>query len=160
MSDSNWTDRIVGARMSVDQEFSSRIAQSELSSQQWSLVMTATELEIENPDDPENARMVANTDKVDQIMPELENIESGMGAMGGGGAGGAGSGSGSSGGLVDSIKGALGLGGGGSGVDDAKRDAAEQLTTEYADELQTQIESNGQWDSICEAAASETSDER
>ncbi len=101
--------------------------------------------------------MVANTDKLDQIMPELENIESGMGAMGGGGAGGAGSSSGSSGGLVDSIKGALGLSGG-SGVDDAKRDAAEQLTAEYADELQAQIKSNGQWNSVCEAAASETSD--
>ncbi|RKD97996.1 DUF5799 family protein [Halopiger aswanensis] len=154
MSDADWTDRIVGARMTLDQEFSSRIAESRFSNQQWSLIMTATELEIEHADDPERARIVANTDKVDQIMPELENVDAGMGAMGGPGAGGGGGNAGgSSGGLVDSIKGALGLGGDGGGGHDAKREAAERLTQEYADELQSKLESNGKWDSIREIAA-------
>lgn len=147
MSDNSWTDRIVGERMTVDQEFSSRITNSRFSSQEWSLIMTATEFEIENPDDPENARIVANTEKIDQILPELENIRSQVGAMGGqthdsGGAGG-------SGGIVDSIKGALGMGGGsGGGSYDAEREAAETLTQEYADELQAKLESSGRWDSV------------
>lgn len=159
MSEQDWTDRIVGARMTVDQEFSSRIAESEFSNQQWSLIMTATEFEIDDPENPERAQIVANTEKLEQIMPELENVQSGMGAMGGagpGGPGGSGTGSGgSSGGLVDSIKGALGLGSGGGGGHDEKREAAERLTQEYAEELQTEIESKGRWESVCEAAATD-----
>jgi hypothetical protein len=61
--------------------------------------------------------------------------------------------SGSDGGLVDSIKGALGLGGGGGGgVDQAKLEAAEQLTQEYADELQRHLESKGKWEQVRIAA--------
>ncbi|AFZ73921.1 DUF5799 family protein [Natronobacterium gregoryi] len=150
MSERSWTDRIVGERMTVDQEFSSRIASSELSNQQWSLIMTATEFEIERPDDPDRARIVANTEQVEQIIPELENVDSGMGAMGGPGA--RGGGSSGSGGLVDSIKGALGLGGDG-GDHDEKLETAERLTEEYARELQTHLEENGRWDSVREAVA-------
>ncbi len=149
MSDTSWTDRIVGARMTVDKEFASRIERSEFSNQQWSLIMTATEFEIEQPDDPEAARIVANTDKVDQILPELDNIASQMGAIGGQ-PGGSGSGSGSSdGGVLGSIKGALGLGGGDGGDKHEKqRQAAEALTQEYADELQAHLESTGRWESV------------
>ncbi|RQH01359.1 DUF5799 family protein [Natrarchaeobius oligotrophus] len=149
MSDSSWSDRIVGERMTVDQEFSSRIQSSEFSNQQWSLVMTATTFEIENPDDPERARMVANTDQVDQIIPELENVQAGMGAMAGESGG-----SSSGGGIVDSIKGALGLGGG-DDDHEAQLKEAERLTQEYADELQARLESNGRWDAVREAAADE-----
>lgn len=154
MSDSSWTDRIVGDRMTVDQQFASQIDGSEFSNQQWSLIMTATEFEIEDPDDPERARIVANTDQVDQIIPELDNIQAGMGGMGGaqGGAGGSG-GSGGSGSVVDSIKGALGLGGGGGNSHDEQREAAERLTQRYADELQSHLESEGKWDTIREIAA-------
>ncbi|WP_265108182.1 DUF5799 family protein [Halosolutus halophilus] len=148
MSDTQWTDRIVGARMTVDQEFTSRIQGSQFSSQQWSLIMTATEFEIEHPDDPDRARIVANTEKVEQVIPELDNIQSGMGVMGGQ-PGGAGSRSRSSGGVLDSIKGALGLGGGDDGGShEDQRRAAEQLTQEYADELQSHLEANGRWESV------------
>ncbi|THE63873.1 hypothetical protein D8Y22_16240 [Salinadaptatus halalkaliphilus] len=153
MSDSSWTDRIVGDRMTVDQEFSSRVQSSEFSNQQWSLIMTATEFEIEQPADPEQARIVANTDNVDQIIPELENVGQGMGAMGG--AGGGGGSSNASGGFLDSIKGALGLGGGENGSNDEKRDAAERLTQEYAEALQNHLESQGRWDEVREAAATD-----
>ncbi len=153
MSDSPWTDRIVGARMTVDQEFTSRIVESQFSSQQWSLIMTATEFEIEHPDDPDRARIVANTEKVEQIIPELENVGTGMG-MGGqpqGQQGGS-----SSGGVLGSIKGALGLGGGDDGDSHAEQErAAEQLTQEYADKLQSHLESNGRWDSVRQAAATD-----
>ncbi|WP_312912109.1 DUF5799 family protein [Natronosalvus caseinilyticus] len=141
-----WTDRIVSERMTVDREFSTRVQSSRFSSQEWSLIMTATEFEIENPDDPETARMVANTDKIDQILPELENVRSQVGAMGG-----APGGDDSSGGFLDSIKGALGMGGGGS--HDAEREAAEALTQEYAEELQSRLEENGRWEGICATAA-------
>ncbi|MDJ1433527.1 DUF5799 family protein [Halostagnicola sp. A-GB9-2] len=151
MSDNAWTDRIVSERMTVDQEFSPRVESSRFSSQEWSLIMTATEFEIEQPETPEEARIVANTENVDSILPELENVRSQMGAMGAGG--GAGGGSGSGGGVVDSIKSALGMGGGSSGGShDAEREAAETLTQEYAEELQAQLESNHRWESVCEAA--------
>lgn len=106
---SDWTDAIVGERMTVDNQFTDRVAASRFSSQEWGLIMTATEFEIENADDSENARIVADTSSLPAIMPELENVRSQVAAMGGapGGAGGSG---GSGGGLVDSIKGALGLG--------------------------------------------------
>jgi len=151
MTDSSWTDRIVGDRMTVDQEFASRIANSEFSNQQWSLIMTATEFEIEDADDPDSARIVANTEKIDQIIPELENVQAGMGAMGGPG-GAQGSSGGSSGGLVDSIKGALGLGGDGGDSHHEQLEAAERLTQEYAEELQAHLEAQGKWDTVRETA--------
>ncbi|WP_255193934.1 DUF5799 family protein [Natronobeatus ordinarius] len=154
MTANSWTDQIVGERMTVDQEFSPKIASSRFSSQEWSLIMTATEFEIERPDDPEEARLVANTERVDQILPELENIRSQMGAMGGvpGESGGAGGGGG---GFLDSIKGALGMGGGTGGDYEAEREAAEELTQAYADQLQAHLESKGRWDAIREQAADE-----
>ncbi|KDE60413.1 hypothetical protein EL22_23535 [Halostagnicola sp. A56] len=152
MSENAWTDRIVGERMSLDQEFSSRVQSSRFSSQEWNLIMTATEFEIERPETPDDARIVANTDNVESILPELENVRSQMGAMGAGGQSGA-DGS-SSGGVVDSIKSALGVGGGSSGGSyDAEREAAETLTQEYADQLQSRLESNNRWQSVCDAAA-------
>ncbi|MFC6717735.1 DUF5799 family protein [Natrialbaceae archaeon GCM10025810] len=156
MSDTPWTDRIVGARMTVDREFSSRVADSRFSSQEWSLIMTATDLEIEHPEDPERARIVANTEKVEQILPELENIRSQVGAMGGapGPQGGGGS-SGSGGGLFSSLKNALGMGGGlgSGGPSDEERAAAESLAQEYAEELQAHLEASGKWESVRKTAA-------
>ncbi|SER80627.1 DUF5799 family protein [Natrinema salaciae] len=151
MSENPWTDRIVGERMTVDQEFSTRIQQSEFSNQQWSLIMTATEFEIEHPDDPDRARIVANTDKLDGVIPELDNVQAGMGAMAGGGA--AGGSSSSGGGIFETIMGALGMGGNGGSSEKEHREAAERLTQEYADELQSHLESKGKWDRIRDTAA-------
>ena len=138
----DWTDSIVGDRMQVDQEFNDRVTNSEFSSQEWGLIMTATEFEIENADDPDRARIVADTEKLPQMMPELERVRSQVGSMGG-----ATGGSGGSGGFLDSIKGAFGLGGGRD--DEEKLRAAEQLTQEYADRLQKHLESNGKWEQAC-----------
>jgi hypothetical protein len=147
MSESNWTDRIVGERMQVDQAFNEKVAASNFSNQQWGLIMTAVEFEIENPDDPESARLVANTSKVESIVPELENIDqrTGMAAQGGGG-------SGSSGGLLDGVKSALGLGGGG-GVDREQLAAAEELAQMYAGDLQDKLRARGKWVDVCEVAS-------
>lgn len=139
----DWTDSIVGDRMTVDQEFNDRVLASEFSNQEWGLIMTATEFEIERADDPDAARIVANTEKVPQIMPELENVRSQMNRMGGGG----GTEQSGGGGLVDSIRGALGLG---SSADRKQERVAEaeRLTQEYADELQRHLESNGTWERV------------
>ncbi|MFC6825536.1 DUF5799 family protein [Halopelagius fulvigenes] len=139
---SDWTDAIVGDRMTVDREFNDRVTNSEFTRQEWGLIMTATEFEIANASDPEEARIVADTEKLPQIMPELENVRSQMAQMGGSPGGGGSSG----GGLFDSIKGALGLGGGGG--DQERLDAAERLVQEYADELQSHLESRGKWEQV------------
>lgn len=135
---SNWTDAIVGDRMQVDREFDERVRESDFSNQEWGLVMTATEFEIEHADDPERARLVADTSNLPAIMPELENVRSQMAAMGG-------EGGGRSGGVVDSIKGALGLGDDG---DDERLREAEQLAQEYADRLQAHLESKDKWERV------------
>jgi hypothetical protein len=148
----SWQELIAGARMTVDQEFSSRVMESEFSRQQWGLVMTAVEFDIENPDDPERARLVADTSKVEHVLPELDEVG---GAMGPGGAGGgrAPGGGGGGGGLLDSLKQLLG--GGGGGDDEERMAAADALAQEYATELQAHLESSGRWGEIREAAADE-----
>ncbi|MFC5134864.1 MULTISPECIES: DUF5799 family protein [Haloferacaceae] len=143
---SEWTDAIVGERMTVDNEFNDRVMASRFSSQEWGLIMTATEFEIENSEDPDAARIVADTSSLPAIMPELENVRSQVAAMGGGSDGGRSGGSG--GGIVDSIKGALGLGGGGGGPSDEELEAAERLVQEYADELQAHLEEVGKWEQV------------
>jgi hypothetical protein len=147
---SNWTDAIVGDRMTVDREFNERVAASEFTSQEWGLIMTATEFDIEHADDPERARIVADTSKLPSVMPELERVRSQVSSMGGGGGGGGSSPSSSGGGLFDSVKSALGLGGGAS---DARLEAAESLVQEYADQLQAHLESKNKWEQVRTTAA-------
>ncbi|WP_416839686.1 DUF5799 family protein [Haloferax sp. DFSO52] len=139
----HWTDSIVGDRMTVDREFNDHVMNSRFSSQEWGLIMTATEFEIENADDADSARIVANTEKVPQIIPELDNIRKQMGSMGGGG-----DSSSSGGGIVDSIKGALGLGEGGKQGQQEKLEDAERLTQAYADTLQKHLEEKGKWEQV------------
>ena len=145
-----WQDMIVGDRMAVDREFAQRVSDSQFSRQEWGLVMTAVEFDIENPGDDERARIVADTEKIEQVMPEMENIRSQMGAMGAGGGGG---GKSKGGGVFDSMKNALGLGGGGDGVDQDELRAAERLVQEYADELQERLEAQDKWERIRKSAA-------
>ncbi|WP_266079808.1 DUF5799 family protein [Haladaptatus caseinilyticus] len=139
MARQQWTDMIVGDRMAVDREFAQRITDSQFSRQEWGLIMTAVEFDIDHPEDDERAKLVADTSKVRQVMPEMENIQSQMNAMGGKPA------SKESKGIFSSLKDALGMGGSGSGIDEDRLSAAEGLAEEYADELQTRLESNGKW---------------
>ncbi|MFB6074743.1 MAG: DUF5799 family protein [Haloarculaceae archaeon] len=136
----DWTSAVAAERMEVDREFGGRIDASEFSRQQWGLVMTAVEFEIENPDDPEAARIVADTENLPAIMPQLDRIEK---ASAGPGPSGGGSG-GSDGGLLGGVKDALGLGGG----EDPRRETAAELAQEYADELQEKLEEKGRWESV------------
>ncbi|MGM0605946.1 MAG: DUF5799 family protein [Halobacteriota archaeon] len=143
---SNWTDAIVGDRMAVDREFTDRVTQSRFSNQQWGLIMTATKFEIENADDPDAARIVANTENVKHIIPELDAIESQMAAVGGS-SGGSTARDGD--GFLSSVKRALGIGtGDSSGVDQEQLAAAERLTQEYADALQAHLEAKGTFEQV------------
>mgnify|MGYP000580871566 FL=1 len=128
--------------MTVDQAFNDRVTNSRFSSQEWGLIMTATELDIEHAEDPDRARIVADTEKLPQIMPELENVRSQMAQMGGGES------EDSSGGVLDSLKDALGLSNGTSGNDQERIEAAERLTQAYADALQDHLESKGKWEQV------------
>ncbi len=147
MARQQWTDMIVGDRMAVDREFNQRITDSRFSRQEWGLIMTAVEFDIENPADDEQAKLVADASKVRQVMPEMENIQSQMNTMAGKSA------KKESKGIFSSVKDALGMGGGGGGrgIDKEKLAAAEGLAQEYADELQTRLESQGKWERVRKA---------
>lgn len=135
---SNWTDRIVSDRMAVDREFSDRVRDSEFTNQEWDLLMTAVEFEIDHADDPDRARIVPDTENLPQMMPELEKVQGGM-------PGGPGNAGDDSGGVFDAISGALGL-----GSDDGteRLDEAERLVEEYADALQARLEERGKWEDV------------
>ena len=143
---SEWRDMLVGDRMAVDQAFTDRVQGSEFTNQEWGLIMTATELDIENADDPEAARLVADTAAVESIMPELATIRSRSGPMAGGADEGA-----NDPGIIDSIKGALGFSNDDDGVDEEKLAAAEALAQEYADELQQHLEANDAFEPVRKA---------
>jgi hypothetical protein len=110
--------------------------------------MTAVEFEIEDADDPDRARIVADTDKLDAIMPELDNIRTQMGGVPGAPGGGQGGSTGGGGGLFDGIKNALGLDGDGEDSDEERKEAAADLAQEYATALQEHLEEKGRWDEI------------
>jgi hypothetical protein len=153
MSQQQWRDYVVGDRMAVDRQFSDRVTQSDFSSQEWGLIMTATEFRIDDADDPELATVVADTSKVEQIAPQLDEIKSEMGAMGPGGGGGGSSGG--SGGIFGSVKDALGIGGDDGRDPEEVRSKAETLTAEYARLLQERLENEGKWDEVRTMAAAE-----
>lgn len=144
----DWQDRIVGARMSVDDAFADRVQASDLSRPQWGLVMTAVEFEFQDPGDPAAARIVADTSGLEHVLPEIETVDRQM-APGGP----AGGGSGTSSGVVDGIKNALGLGDDGGGDHEALATEAETLASAYADELQAHLEDEGRFDAVRQAAA-------
>ncbi len=146
---SDWNDHVVGDRMAVDQEFSGRVQESSFSSQEWGLIMTATEFEIQDPG-TERAQIVANTENLPQMMPELENVRKQMPTGGGNGQ------QGSSGGVLDNLKDAIGLGGG-DDVDQERLEAARRLTQEYADKFQAHLEERGKWDRVQELAMADDS---
>ncbi|MGM0592500.1 MAG: DUF5799 family protein [Halobacteriota archaeon] len=142
----DWTDAVVGERLAVDNEFNKRLSDSMFSRQEWGLIMTVTSFEIENADDPEAARIVANTENVPYIMSDLEKIRSTPGPMGPAGDSGSSS-SKKGGGFLGNLMSALGLGGGEPDYSE-EISAAERLTQEYAEELQAHLEANDKWEQV------------
>jgi hypothetical protein len=148
--DNDWQDHLAGARMRVDQQFEQRVRDSRFSSQEWGLIMTAVEFEVQSAGDPDSARLVANTDKLGAVVPELGKIQEEMG-----GAARPPSGS-SGGGIFGRLRQYLGgLTGdaGPEGNSDEQLDAARALADDYAVELQAYLEEQGRWDEVCALAA-------
>lgn len=145
----DWQDTIVGDRMTVDQAFAERVDESSFTRHEWGLIMTATSFEIANPEDDATAHLVAVTDALPEMMPELEKISS----VGPAGAPADGGGSGD--GLFGSLLGTLGLGGrSDDSADEERLEEAERLVAAYADELQAHLEDAGRWDEVRAVAAS------
>lgn len=142
----SWKEAMVAERLIADREFQDRVFNSSLSNQSWELVMTAVEFDIRSPKDPDAAELVARTDRLDDVLPAIADVESRQ--QGGGYP------DDSSSGLFGRIMGSLGLGG---GDDSGYRQEAERLATEYATELQRTLEDRGRWDDVVERAAEETS---
>lgn len=146
----NWQDHLAGARMRVDQQFEHRVRDSRFSSQEWGLIMTAVEFEVQSAGEPDSARLVADTEKLGAVIPELGKIQEEMG-----GAPRPASGS-SGGGLFGRLRQYLGgLTGDASpeGSSDEQLEAAQTLANDYAAELQAYLEEQGRWADICARAA-------
>lgn len=146
----DWTRLMGREQLAVDETFSGRIADSRFSRGEWGMVMTVVEFEIEAPDDPDRARLVADTSRVGSILPELRRVRNQPVASPVGGSTGGSTGSGAGGGLLETIKSLLGLGG---RDDTAVLHAADQLAQTYASELQTELETSGRWAEVCAKAA-------
>lgn len=143
----DWESKIAGIRMVVDQEFADRVQASSLSSQQWNVVMMAVSFEIENPGTPADARLVADTSKLPNVLDEIKRVGEQMPSGAEPNAEDS-----SDGGLLGGLLSSLGLGGGAS--NDEIREEATQLADAYAERLQAKLIERGRWESICEQAAS------
>lgn len=154
MSD-DWTDRLAGARMQVDQRYEETIEGSSFTSQEWGLVMTAVDWKMDDPENPEEAELLADTSKLSEIVPELERIQSEMGGSQQPVEEGAGNG-----GFLGRIQQYIDhLRSNRSGESAEKRLAdATELVDGYALELQAFLEEHDRWEEICAAAASQESE--
>jgi len=167
MTDQSWRDMLTAHRMQVDEQFAPQVRESELTNGEWNLVMTAVEFQVEG--EGEQARLVADTSKLDSVVPAFEDMrQRGPGTTN--------SRPGAVDGVLDSTKDVLGidsfddiidlkplgerlgvdltgaLGLDSDTTDDEKVQAAIKLTEAYARELQVHLEEQGRWESIREAA--------
>jgi hypothetical protein len=147
-----WTDQLAGARMQVDQRYQETLDASSFSNQEWGLVMTAIDWDIENPETPDEAELVADTSKLSEIIPELESIQQEMG----GSQRPVEEGPDTS-GFLGRIKRYIDdLTANGSSESSEKRyNDAVELVEGYTMELQSYLEERGRWADVCAAAASE-----
>lgn len=151
---SDWSEQLAGARMQVDQQFQERVIDSRFSNQQWGLIMTAVEWEIHRPDDPEAARLVADTGNLPEIVPELDRIQEQIAGQARPVDGGAGDG-GITGRVREFFGSLTGGAGGGKSDHDQQLQAAEALVDDYARELQAFLEKHNRWEDLRTAATAE-----
>ena len=143
----DWADHLAGARMRVDQQFEQRVVDSQFTSQEWGLIMTAVEFDIRQPGDPERAHMIAVTEDLEAVIPALEDIQQEMGANMGP------RGDTDGGGILGRLRSYVGsLTDSGSGMDEEQLDAARVLIDDYADQLQAHLEEQSRWAEVCAMA--------
>jgi formylglycine-generating enzyme required for sulfatase activity len=133
---SDWQDRLGSYRLRADQEFEERVRDASLSRRQWDLAMTAVDFRFADAADPDAARLVADTSKVDHAPAEVRAAGEDAG--------------GADGGALDRLRGALGLGG---DDDDPLVQETERLAREYADRLEAVLERENAWEDLRRAAA-------
>jgi hypothetical protein len=139
---SDWQEAVAGDRLAVDRAFADRVEASSLTRQQWNVAMTAVEFEVDHADDPERARIVADTSRLQGIADEIRAAAQ-PGPQGAGTpAGGSGAGSG---GWLASLKRRL-FGG------DTVVAEAERLAEAYAAALQDHLEEEGKFERVRERA--------
>ncbi len=146
-----WTDLLAGARMQVDQQFQEHLEQSDFTNQEWGLVMTAVDFEIQHADDPERAQLVADQEQIRQIIPELDNIQQQMGGAAqpvesnpdGGGMFG----------RLRQYLGFLSSDTASSKPDKERLTAAKTLVEEYTEQLEAYLRERERWEEIRKAAA-------
>mgnify|MGYP007097486207 CR=1 FL=1 len=149
MTEHGWRDLIVGDRMRVDETFSSRVSSSGFSRSEWGMIMTAVDFEVRGEGDA--AELVANTDNLDAILPELDKIVERMGANPPQSAGSSLSNllEGGGGSFLKNVRSSLGLR---NGVDQERRQEAVRLAEDYAEALQRHLEERGRWEEIRDTA--------
>lgn len=149
----DWTDKLARARITVDKEFYEDVERSQFTEQEWGMIMTAVEWRVRNAEDPETARLVADTSKVSDILPQLREIRTRVRE--------AQRGVGRPRTLADGFTGWINgfvemLG---NVLSNEPRDArlrdAEKLANRYAIRVQEYLEDRGRWEEVRLAAAEE-----
>jgi hypothetical protein len=150
-----WTDKLARARIQVDKEFYESIERSQFTEQEWGLIMRATEWRVANPESPEHAKLVAETDKVAEILPQLSRIRQDVQTAAAGPEAArqrtlAEGFSGWINGFVEMLSRAVT-----SNSRDSRVEDAEALAAEYAERVQDYLERRGKWNEVRKAAAEE-----
>ena len=150
-----WTDKMARARIQVDKEFYESIERSQFTEQEWGLIMRATDWRVANAEDPEHARLVAETDRVAEILPQLSRIRQDVQTAAAGPEAArqrtlAEGFSGWINGFVEMLSRAVT-----GGSRDSRVDDAQDLADQYAERVQAYLERRGKWDDVRRAAAEE-----
>ncbi|MFB6311567.1 MAG: DUF5799 family protein [Salinirussus sp.] len=149
----DWTDKLARARITVDKEFYEDIERSQFTEQEWGLIMTAVEWRVHNASDPQTARLVADTSKVKDILPQLREIRTRVEEAQRGVQRPRTLADGFTGwinGFVEMLGNVLS-----DEARDARLDDAEQLANKYALRVQEHLEDKGRWEEVRLAAAEE-----
>jgi hypothetical protein len=136
----DWYSRAAHERVQVDSSFNSRLRDKPVTAHQWGLLMTAIEFDIVNPEEPERARIVPDVSKVDSVLDQVKEAEDAPNAP-----------APDSPGIVERVKRALGI----SESEDPYKRAARSLASQYATELQAELEKQGRWEESCDRARKE-----
>lgn len=138
-----WQALIVSERLAVDQAFQDAVVNSPLSQHSWELVMTASEFEIVGANDPSEAELVVDLDRLESVLPAIAQAESERGSPRGATA---------DRGLLDRVLSLFRS----SGSGEHHRAEAERLAEEYARRLRSRLEETGRWETVVDTAANES----
>lgn len=144
---------LIGHRMYVDNEFNSRVIESNFSNAEWDLIMSVVSFRVDGPEDPESATLypvteglpdaIAATDELHEIhtAPHPTPSDTAGGRIDV---------------LVDRIKDVFGLDSYNRRSQDERLQAARSLVSEYAEVLEIHLRQQSQWADLCERAVEAT----